>query len=211
MAHSNTPILSYDCPHCGVKNTAFKIINQSQNRLSYWQVYCECASCGSGCIAVLGGGCAPFEIDGNILLEPTSFWLHRFYPETEKLDYPDHIPDAILRNFIRGCKQLNPEDREGAAMSLGKSLDLAMKDLFPSKTGMLSQRIKSLAPGVDLPQSMIDWAGELNSLRNEGVHDSEEPDLADVTDLKNWLTLFFEYSYSLPKKLEELRARKSDR
>lgn len=207
------------CPHCNVQNTAFTI--QFENSygtpgIKISELFATCNKCHRG---VINKATSRMGHNISLLVGPSGdveelksiyeISLENWLPIQEKSSCPDEVPADIARNYIKGVDSIKRDDREGASMLLGRSLDLALKDLHPNLTGMMGQRIKQLKADLDLPNPMIEWAGELNTLRNEGTHDIGEPNKEDVEEFKNWLELFLEYSYSIPKKLVKFRINKN--
>jgi len=215
----NVATFSLTCPHCNVQNTAFTIHFEKDYGMpgvKTSELFATCNKCHRGVVAratstmlqLISALVGPSG-DMELMAPKLGITIEEWLPSPRKSSCPDEVPIDVARNFIKGSDALIRDDREGASMLLGRSLDLALKDLHPSLTGMMGQRIKQLKADFDLPNPMIEWAGELNSLRNEGTHDAGEPNKEDVEEFKNWLELFLEYSYSIPKKLEKFRANKT--
>ena len=91
------------------------------------------------------------------------------------------------------------------------ALQLALREQGASGR-TLRDEIDNLATKGILPTIMKEWAHEVRGLGNDSAHpnvDQAATDPRDARDIVQFLDFFLEYSYSLPKKINDYRARRS--
>lgn len=87
---------------------------------------------------------------------------------------------------------------------------MTLKELAPDlEARTLMQRIDKLAAEHRITPAIKDWAHDLRLDGNEAVHGDEEA-TQEVTDQMHNLTYFLlTYLYTLPKQIEDARARRA--
>jgi len=124
---------------------------------------------------------------------------------------PDHWPEAIGRHWLQAKRSLKDENWDAAAVMARSALQLALRE--QGATGRtLYDEIDDLANKGTLPSIMREWAHEVRGLGNDSAHpalDQAATDPRDARDIVQFLDFFLEYSYSLPKKINDYRTRRS--
>lgn len=91
-------------------------------------------------------------------------------------------------------------------MLLRKMLDAVLSNKFPhTGDGMLGKKMSKLLPNTDLPASMVSWAQEIKDYGNEAAHESHEPDMDQIKELRDFAELLLTYVYTLPHRLTVMR------
>jgi hypothetical protein len=123
---------------------------------------------------------------------------------------PDHWPEPVGRYWLQAKRSLLSENWDAAAVMARSALQVALRG--QKATGRnLREEIDSLAALGVLPKILQEWAHEVRELGNESAHPTPEqqPTSArDAKDIVQFLDYFLEYSYTLPKKIQEFRKRK---
>jgi hypothetical protein len=123
---------------------------------------------------------------------------------------PDHWPEGIGRYWLQAKRSLKDENWDASAVMARSALQSALRE--QGATGRnLRDEIEDLASKGILPSIMKDWAHEVRGLGNDSAHPGAEQaatDPRDARDIVQFLDFFLEYSYSLPKKINDYRARK---
>lgn len=124
---------------------------------------------------------------------------------------PDHWPEAIGRYWLQAKRSLKDENWDAAAVMARSALQLSLRE--QGATGRtLYDEIDDLANKGTLPSIMKEWAHEVRGLGNDSAHpvvDQAPTDPRDARDIMQFLDYFLEYSYSLPKRINDYRARRS--
>lgn len=124
---------------------------------------------------------------------------------------PDHWPEAIGRYWLQAKRTLKDENWDASAVMARSALQLAFREQGASGR-TLRDEINDLADKGTLPNIMKEWAHEVRALGNDSAHPGVEQvatDPRDARDIVQFLDFFLEYSYSLPKKINDYRARRS--
>ncbi|KAB7779071.1 DUF4145 domain-containing protein [Xanthomonas sp. LMG 12459] len=190
------------CPFCGERgNWSVEFSAQKKQPNGHKVLHYDTLKCGS---------CASYV---------QAFWsagfgLHDFRVQPWPLKVskaPEHWPEAIGRYWLQAKRNIKDESWDAAAVMARSALQLSLRD--QGATGRtLQAEIEDLASKGVLPSLMRDWAHEVRALGNDSAHPapSQEPTEAqDARDIVQFLDFFLEYSYSLPKKINDYRARRS--
>lgn len=216
--------LVHDCPHCNSAKMAFVIVGVRSLPLSSdvatnrrVTVGLQCQQCFRGAAATLrrpplttASEFASYHVP-PLMKEGTSVpdesWhLDDFWPKPTPLRVPEYLPEAVERAFIQGGTNLAlPDHEEAAATMFRRSLDLALKVKFPDMKGDLNAKIKKLADGHVLPQSLVDWAHQVRVIGNDGAHDLDGCDQADATAARDFVDAVLRYLFSLPGMIDARR------
>lgn len=190
------------CPFCGERgNWSVEFSTQKKQPNGHKVLHYDTLKCGS---------CASYV---------QVFWsagseLHDFRVQPWPLKVgkaPEHWPEDIGRYWLQAKKNIKDESWDAAAVMARSALQLSLRD--QGATGRtLQAEIDDLANKGVLPSLMRDWAHEVRALGNDSAHPtpSQAPtDSKDARDIVQFLDFFLEYSYSLPKRINDYRARRS--
>lgn len=132
--------------------------------------------------------------------------VHETFPPPHKSFAPDFVDPNVARTFERANGAIKRGEAETAGMLLRKMLDSVLSDKFPhTGSGMLGKKMAKLVPNTDLPESIVNWAKELKDLGNEAAHESHDPDMGDIKELRDFAELLLTYVYTLPHRLATMR------
>ena len=140
--------------------------------------------------------------------------LHEYrvlpWPLSKITDYPEHWPEAVGRYWMQAKRNIKGESWDAAALMARSSLQVALRG--QNATGNnLKQEIDDLAKKGILPKIMQDWAHNVRELGNDSAHpmpDQPPTSPQDARDIVSFMDYLFEYLYTLPKQINEYRARK---
>lgn len=127
-------------------------------------------------------------------------------PPPHATSAPDFVDPNVARTFERVNGAIKRGEAETAGMLLRKMLDGVLSNRFPhTGDGMLGKKMSKLVPNLDLPASMVNWAQEIKEFGNEAAHESHEPDMVQIKELRDFAELLLTYVYTLPHRLAEMR------
>ena len=155
---------------------------------------------------------------GNCASFVQVFWaagdrLHeyRVQPWPLKLEKaPDHWPEAIGRYWLQAKRNIRDENWDAAAVMARSALQLALRDQNAMGKN-LREEIDNLSQKGILPKIMQEWSHHVRELGNESAHPQANHGPTDPRDARNivqFLDFFLEYSYTLPKRINDYRQRK---
>ena len=189
------------CPFCGERGKfSVEFSAQKKQPNGHKVLHYDTLKCGS-CASYVQA----FWSAGSILHD------FRVQPWPLKISKaPDHWPEAIGRYWLQAKRNIKDENWDAAAVMARSALQLSLRDQGAAgKT--LQAEIDDLAGKGVLPSLMRDWAHEVRALGNDSAHPapSQGPtEPQDAHDIVQFLDFFLEYSYTLPKKINDYRARK---
>ena len=124
---------------------------------------------------------------------------------------PRDWPEAIGRYWIQAKRNIKDENWDAAAVMARSALQLSLRE--QGATGRtLRDEIDNLAEQGLLPPIMKEWAHEVRGLGNDSAHPNTEQaptDPSDARDVVQFLDFFLEYSYSVPKRINDYRQRRA--
>ncbi|MCI0423516.1 MAG: DUF4145 domain-containing protein [Acidobacteria bacterium] len=158
---------------------------------------------------------------GNCASYVQVFWsagdgLHAFRVQPWPLSLkkaPEHWPEAIGRYWLQAKRNIKDENWDAATVMARSALQLALRDQKAAGKN-LREEIDDLAQKGVLPKIMQEWAHTVRELGNDSAHPKtgQKPtDPRDARDIARFLDFFLEYSYSLPKQINEYRQRKGEK
>lgn len=125
--------------------------------------------------------------------------------------YPEHWPEAVGRYWLQAKRNLKDQNWDAAALMARSSLQVSLREQ-KAQGGSLKQEIDDLASKGVLPKLMQDWAHTVRELGNDSAHpkpDQPPTSAQDAKDIVGFMDYLFEYLYTLPKRINEYRARKN--
>jgi hypothetical protein len=139
--------------------------------------------------------------------------IDKFWPEAPKPLIPEYLPFDVARIYLQGRNFPILGNEEVAGIMYGKSLDIGLKKIDPSLTGMLGQKIQKLSKEKiqklskegKLTADIAEWSGHVRDIRNDATHE-EDPILRDeLIDLRNFSEMVLRYLFSLPAAVKKQR------
>lgn len=205
-------VLVMDCPHenCSAAHATFAVRSAYKidvtGRLLHW-VTLSCPVCYQAvlakCASVINYDVV--QIPGAINGVP-GMQIIETHPPPHKSFAPDFVDPNVARTFERVNGAIKRGEAETAGILLRKMLDSVISNKFPhTGDGMLGKKMSKLVPNTDLPTSMVNWAVEIKDYGNEAAHESHEPDMDQIMELRDFAELLLTYVYTLPHRLAEMR------
>ena len=198
-------VMMIDCHYCPAENTPFFYNGHHHARDGTpWATYI-CPRCHSAVVAhihgnvIFGSSAAMGEIRDRFTVE--------HFPRRPPPDVPGGLPVDIGRVFIRANDALWRKDTDAAIILIRKALETALRDKFSEDQGSLYTRINTLRNKHLITPALADWAHVIREEGNTGAHDPTEPDLDQTRESFEFLRVFLLYVYTLPKMIEERRAK----
>ena len=91
-----------------------------------------------------------------------------------------------------------------------KALDIGLKKIDPSLSGMLGPRIQKLFDGGKLTADIAIWSKSIKDDGNEAVHDEAPITRDDLISLRSFTEMVLRYLFSLPGAVKRRRGEKLD-
>jgi hypothetical protein len=125
-------------------------------------------------------------------------------------DIPEHTPPDIARLYKQAHSAKAREERETAGFILGKVLEVSLKLMNPDIKGPLAGRIDKMAETGRIPDDVRKWAHEIRIVRNDAVHEVDEPSASDIEEAAEFVEAFLTFVFTMPKKYELRASRKTN-
>jgi hypothetical protein len=153
---------------------------------------------GHGHGLVKAGGTNPLE---------ATYILNDWAPRAQEPRIAAHIHDDIFRPLLEAEKAFSMGLYSAAGACYRKSIERAVKKLFPSGTGTLNKRIRELEKQGLLPNTMIDLLDQIRIFGNSTLHEDEtDPSKEDCAAARDFSDLFLTYTFTLPAKIVETKS-----
>lgn len=121
-------------------------------------------------------------------------------------DIPEHLSTAVAKAYRAAEKNFRLPDCEDAAATMyRRSIDVAIRELYPDVTGNLAPRISRLVEVGAIPSQMRDWADHIRWIGNEGAHEPEGVVRSDLEVLRKFTEAFLTYVVTMPFKVRLAR------
>lgn len=90
--------------------------------------------------------------------------IAKFWPEVPGPLIPELLPPDIERIYLQAERNFPISGNEEAAGTMyGKALDISLKKIDPTLTGMLGPRIEKLARDGKLTSDIAEWSRHIHS------------------------------------------------
>lgn len=206
-------VLVMDCPYenCSATHATFAVeavykVHLDNGRFHQWLTL-GCPVCTQAVLAkcISFSNYDAIQMPGPININ-TPMAVLTTSPPPQVASAPDFVAPNVARTFDRVNGAIKRGEAETAGMLLRKMLDSVISDKFPhTGNGMLGQKMAKLVPNTDLPASMVSWAQEIKDFGNEAAHEAHDPDMAQITELRDFAELLLTYVYTLPHRLAIMR------
>ena len=181
-------ILKHDCPHCRTKDITLTIHHVGALIYEYEAiVLMTCIRCRLPSAARLSGPSKVRSDIGKMDGEPTTkgWELTEFWPDVPGPLVPELLPPDIERTYLQAERNFDQRGNEEASgIMYRKALDVAVKKIDSSLTGMLGVKLKALAKQGKLTVELGSWADKVRELGNEAAHDEDAISREDLRDLR---------------------------
>ena len=135
--------------------------------------------------------------------------IAKFWPEVPGPLIPELLPPDIERIYLQAERNFPVSGNEEAAGTMyGKALDISLKKIDPTLTGMLGPRIEKLARDGKLTPDIAEWSRHIRDIRNDAVHEEDPITREELVDLRNFSEMVLRYLFSLPNAVRKRRGEK---
>jgi hypothetical protein len=125
--------------------------------------------------------------------------LATFWPVPPGLLIPENLPSDVERIYIQAERNFPIMGNEEAAGTMyRKALDVGLKIIAPTVTGILKARIATLVQQNLLTPSLGEWADQIRLLGNDTAHEIDQPTRDEIVALRNFSDLVLRYLFTLP-------------
>ncbi len=83
-------------------------------------------------------------------------------------------------------------------MMYRKALDIGLKKIDPTATGMLKVKIKKLAADGKLTADIAEWSDQVRDMGNDAAHEETPPTREELADLRSFTEMVMRYLFTLP-------------
>jgi hypothetical protein len=170
-------VLTHKCPHCltehmGLRVVAVEVANAGAS------VHLNCPKCKNPSSARIVPAREQNVIGWNVLMQQPgeivdlAWKIEKFWPEVPGPIIPDLLPPEVERIYLQGERNFPIEGNEEAAGTMyRKALDVGLKIVDPSITGVLKARIAELVKQNKITPSLGEWADQIRLLGNDTAHE----------------------------------------
>jgi hypothetical protein len=152
------------------------------------------------------------DAKGSIdILVKTGWEVATTFPEFREKEAPQHTPDDIARLYKQAASAQSRQENDAAGFLYGKTLEVAIKRLAPSTTGTLAQRIDRLSQDGIISEDVRKWAHEIRLVRNDAVHEINEPVTDEITAMAEFTEAFLMFVFTMRKKYEDRKSKQANK
>jgi hypothetical protein len=161
--------IRHQCPHCLTQDVALEVVAYTEIEINRGIAHLSCPRCkGPSAAQLMARQQFSFSQLPSIKGDPVDnkqFSLISFWPAPPAPLIPEFLPPDIERVYLQAERNFPTEGNEDAAGSMyRKALDIGLKKIDPSLTGMLGQKIKKLAADGKLTPEIAEWSNVVRDL-----------------------------------------------
>lgn len=134
--------------------------------------------------------------------------LKRVYPTPPNSKTIYGLPAAIEGALHSAEQSFSDKNLPAAGAMYRRTVERAVRHFSPGETGMLHKRIRAIEKAQSLPTALIDLLDQVKLFGNDAIHDDIDPTLDEITDARDFTHLFLEYTFALPKRVEDATVRR---
>ena len=197
--------LTRDCPHCKDKNSSFGI-RWSEHWVKGGQhdqiAVAVCGGCGRPvCFQVVSNGSTAVSVLKSSI-DTAGFVIGPIWPLKEEASIPRHLPPEYVAKITEAENAFHAKLPTAAAGLYRSLVDTTTKRQLVEANlevgGMLMARIGRLASNHVIPKAVADWAHEVRTIGNEGLHEEMVVTAEDATATRNFAQTYLRYAFELP-------------
>ena len=199
------------CPHCGTRQIALKVVQLVKTGKNEASIYFLCPNCRS---PVCARTLFPDSSSTDDYMKNTSsannlgFSVGQIWPSPKEPIIPESLPDAVTRSLRQAETNFFQEGHEEAASVMyRKALELGLRAVEPTLTGMLASRIEKLGNQGRLTSDLVEWAKEIKNLGNDGAHEDTPIERSELEALRGLTEMVLRYLFTLPELVRVRRAK----
>lgn len=206
----------HDCPHCGTSQASFLVLHEYRPTRFPQQIhaFAMCGVCSEAVAVVflpLGGAISQevFNLTNHLVSHPTNVRIVAIYPPPATPEAPEHLPPNVKAFFLEATANVKSGPNAAGAM-FRKSLDVALKTIYPDAKEQLVKRIDQAVKAGALTKGIGEWAHHIRLEGNDASHDDDPYTTEEAEELHRFTELVMMYMFTLPGMLEERRGDGAD-
>ncbi len=208
-------ILVGQCGHCLADNTALYTEGEYEASEREWGVLLRCGSCGKPSHALLkkvrGPDVPPSAAEAELFR--AGWMVMEFHPKILGPKIPDKLPEDVATYLRQAADALRmPKMSDACVIMCRRALEAATIAIGGDKNARLAKRIDELARQNRITQDLAEWSHHIRGLGNEAAHGDGPLPLGEegvqiARETFEFTTLLLLYLFTLPKRVQEARAR----
>lgn len=199
------PSLKLDCPHCGTVGAGFTGDQYRQVKPGNFSfiMLMQCGVCGEGIVAKFFGTHFSGWVAGH---GESDTKLISSWPSAASHSAPEFVPQHIQQYFLQALDNASRSNWDAAGIMFRKTLDASLKNIDPSGSGTLYNRITNLPASIGITDALKECAHEIRRLGADAAHEDDPFTEEEVSAIKFFTDLFLTYAFTLPGMLEARKA-----
>lgn len=174
-------------------------------------LHLSCPKCHLPCCAAVIGGNTNIESIGAADVLDYAWRVAGFWPDPPKPLIPEFLPPDVTRIYLQAERNYPTEGNEEASGTMyRKALDIGLKKIDPSLSGMLGPRIKKLASDGRLTANIAEWSDHVRDMGNDAAHEEAPVTRSELEILRNFSEMVLRYLFTLPNMVKKRRGEKLD-
>jgi len=134
-----------------------------------------------------------------------------FWPEAPGPLIPELLPPDVERVYLQAERNFPIAGNEEAAGTMyRKALDIGLKKIDPSQSGMLGPRIQKLSDAGKLTADIAVWSKTVKDVGNDAAHEEAPITRDELVGLRSFTEMVLRYLFSLPGAVKKRRGEKLD-
>jgi hypothetical protein len=208
-------ILTHKCPHCLTDHIGLRMVGYTAvaGKEKHFSVHLSCPKCylPSGALMTLQQGrqnATGFEtlIKGQYVISDHSWTVVDFWPAVPKPQIPELLPKDVRRVYLQAERNFPTEGNEEASGTMyRKALDIGLRKIDPSASGMLGPRIKKLAAAGKLTDDIAIWSDNIRDVGNDAAHEESALTRPELIALRSFSEMVLRYLFTLPAMVKKRR------
>jgi hypothetical protein len=212
------PLLTHKCPHCLTEHIALRAVS-IELIADDWHcvIYLRCPKCSRPSCGIISMSKPQEAVQSGALMQHPGDILHvgwkidQFWPEPPGPLIPELLPPDVERVYLQAERNFPIAGNEEAAGTMyRKALDVALKKIDRSLSGMLGPRIEKLAKAGKLTTDVAEWSKTVKDVGNEAATREEPITREELAQLRIFTEMLLRYLFSLPGAVKKRRGEKLD-
>jgi hypothetical protein len=195
-------IITHMCPHCRTDHMGLRVAAFSPLGNADGVAHLDCPKCNyPSCALVRGNGAVAMNHWQNHSgdVAHLAWSVTEFWPAIPGPLIPENLPPDVERVYLQAERNFPIDGNEEAAGTMyRKALDIGLKKIDPTATGMLKAKIKKLAAEGKLTADIAEWSDHVRDLGNEAAHEEDPPTREELADLRSFTEMVMRYLFTLP-------------
>jgi hypothetical protein len=205
--------IKHNCPHC--LTTDIALVAVAWTPLGQFDAvgHLACPRCNLPSGARIQAGQSPVIAAqlSSFAADPTTlgYKIVGFWPAAPAPLIPEFLPPEIERVYLQAERNFPTDGNEDAAGTMyRKALDIGLKKIDPSLTGMLGAKIKKPSAAGKLTSDIAEWSDQIRDLGNDAAHEEAPLTRKELDDLRGITEMVLRYLFTLPNMIKKRRGEK---